>query len=356
MRGMQLTPLYCALLACAGAESAPRARVTRSAPRTEPSALAVPAAEPEPIIEEAPPPDPIATLLAMTGSESTSIGAPADGRIEGSIALPESGPGFRSNVRRPNQDAIYGTVEMLQALVHAAGVVETALPGSTLMINDLGLREGGPITHHGSHRAGRDVDVLFYLIDRHGDPLDPVGAFLDERGRGYDFKDLADPRDDVLVRMDLPRTWAFVRALLEGPRKDEVQRIFVAEHLRTLLLQYAERTRAPRAIRARFGELTCQPSYPHDDHFHIRFFCTPEDMAAGCEDATPIYAWRRSALRELGLSPVVYRRRPDRPESPTVSHDEARRNAGRMHSRVREWLARREAWMNPPSAGRAFCR
>ncbi|MCA9610624.1 MAG: penicillin-insensitive murein endopeptidase, partial [Myxococcales bacterium] len=288
-------------LACAGHEAGARAASTTStaAPRTEPvEAEASPDPEPEPTIEEEavavtpepePAPDPVATLMAMDGSESTSIGGPNDGRIEGAIALPASGPGFRSNPRRPNETAIYGTVEMIQALVDAARVVHEALPGGELTINDVGLPEGGPIPHHGSHRAGRDVDVLFYLIDRNGDPMPSVGAFLDPRGRGFDFRELDDPRDDHLVRIDLPRTWRFVQALLEGPHADEVQRIFVVEHLRTLLLNHAERARVPRAIRDRFAELTCQPSYPHDDHLHIRFYCTAEDMAGGCEDSAPTY-------------------------------------------------------------------
>lgn len=307
--------------------------------------------------EPDPEPDPIELLMAMTGSESTSVGGPRDGSLEGAIALPASGPGFRSNTRRrPNLEANYGTVEMIQALVEAARVVHEELPGGELMINDLGLEQGGPIAHHGSHRSGRDVDVLFYLIDREGEPMGSVGAFLDARGRGFDFRELHDPRDDHLVRIDLPRTWRFVSALLEGPHADDVQRIFVVEHLRALLLRHAERTRAPRAARERFAEITCQPGYPHDDHLHIRFYCTVEDIAAGCEDSGPTYRWRRVHLREHDLRPVINRPRRDRPMAPTTTAEEARANAGRMHSRVTDWLERREAWSAQPHPGRPFCR
>ena len=348
------------LSACSGGGGAPRTAEVEAEPSAEaaPEPEAAPEAQPQPESEpEAEPePDPVAELLAMDGSASTSIGGPRDGRIEGAVALPESAPGLVSNPRRPNETAIYGTVEMIQALVTAAGVVHEELPGGALYVNDVGLPDGGPIAHHGSHRAGRDVDVLFYLIDREGEPMPSVGAFLDARGRGFDFRDLSDPRDDVLVRIDLPRTWRFIQALLEGPRADEVQRIFVAEHLRTLLLRHAERARAPRAIRDRFGEVTCQPGYPHDDHLHIRFYCTSEDMAAGCEDSGPTYGWRRLALREAGLRPVINRPRRDRPMAPTVSREQARANAGPMHSRVEEWLERRRAWEDAPHPGRTFCR
>jgi penicillin-insensitive murein endopeptidase len=366
--------LVASIAGCAGTDraeptaraAAPRTEATTTAPgadevetaeRDEPEVAEVEAeaeatTEPPETVQE---PDPLEQLLAMDGSESTSIGGPRDGRIEGAVALPERGPGFRSNPNRPNEEAFYGTVEMVQALVRAAAVVHEEM-GGELTINDLGFEEGGAISHHGSHRAGRDVDVLFYLIDREGEPMESVGAFLDRRGRGFDFQDLSDPRDDVLVRIDLPRTWRFIRALLEGPHGDHVQRIFVAEHLRTLLVRHAERARAPEAIRERFGAITCQPGYPHDDHLHIRFYCTTEDMEGGCEDSPPIYGWRRLALRGAGLRAVVNRPRPDRPQAPRTSSDEARANAGPMHRRVEEWLERREGWMERPHPGRPFCR
>ncbi|HJL15288.1 MAG TPA: penicillin-insensitive murein endopeptidase [Sandaracinaceae bacterium LLY-WYZ-13_1] len=370
---------------CAGSGSAPPSNERRAAPRTEatgPETAPTEATETEATEagaggperaeatsgeagetdaasgaeEDAPAgPDPIAQLMAMDGSESTSIGGPRDGRLEGGVPLPASGPGFLSNPRRPNEEAFYGTVEMVQALVRAAAVVHEEMGGET-MINDLGFEEGGPITHHGSHRAGRDVDVLFYLIDRDGEPMRSVGAFLDRRGVGVDFKDLAVRDDDVVVRLDAPRTWRFVQALLEGPHGHLVQRIFVAEHLRTRLMRAAERSRAPEAIVERFGQITCQPGAPHDDHLHIRFYCTLEDLEHGCEDSPPIYGWHRLALREAGRRAVLNRPRPDRPMPPRVSVEEARANAGPMHPRVEHWLEHREAWLERPHPGRPFCR
>ena len=218
--------------------------------------------------------------LTAEGSVSTSIGGPVTGRLEGGVALPETAPGLVSNPRRPNADAFYGTVEMVRGLLRAAAVVDTELPGSAVYVNDLGFREGGPIDHHGSHQAGRDVDVLFYMLDREGAPIPAVGVPIEPDGRGWDFHDLVDPADDQRVRIDVPRTWRFVRALLED-EEAAVQRIFVVEHVRTMLLEHAERSRAPRAVRARFEDVTCQPGYPHDDHLHVRFFCSAEDVAAG---------------------------------------------------------------------------
>ncbi len=306
-----------------------------------------------PLSDSAPPHDEEADqVLRLSGSESTSLGGPNAGSIEGAVALPRRGRGFRHNPRRP-QDARYASVEVVQALIRAARVVHETMDGGELTVNDLGYERGGPIPSHGSHQNGRDVDVLFYLNGADGRPMPSVGAPLDPEGQGVDFKDLSDPSDDVAVQIDVPRTFRFVRALLEDPVA-VVQRIFVAEHIRTMLLREAARVSAPSAIVERFGDLTCQPSYPHDDHFHFRFFCTAEDIRKGCLDAMPIYPWHRAELRRLGVRPKWAGTR--RLKAPITTKQQARRRAGPLHKSVRRWLARREAWMKQPHPGRRYCR
>jgi penicillin-insensitive murein endopeptidase len=305
------------------------------------------------------PPDPTTELLAMLGSLTTSIGAPAGGRLQGGVRLPDAGPGYRHNPKRPD-GARYGTVETLQAIVKAAAIVDYDLPGSGLTVNDIALAEGGPISQHGSHQNGRDADILFYVLDAAGKPIPAVGVPLDPKGQGIDFKDLAIAGDDQKVKIDLPRTWRFVQALMEAS-SDQVQRIFLVEHLRTLLLTEAERQRAPKLIRQRFEDVTCQPSTPHDDHLHVRFFCSPEDMAAGCEDSTPIYPWRVAALHQLGLEPIVASAKKSREEreeraARTTSPAESKKKAGPMHAKVIKFLAEREAWLKQPHPGRPYCK
>ena len=294
------------------------------------------------------------TSIIVEGS-SQSVGGPNDGSVKGAVALPLQGPGFRFNPRRA-PEARYGTVEMVQALVTAAAAVADSHEGSELTINDLGYREGGPIPHHGSHRAGRDVDVLFYLRGDAGQPVPSVGAPIDPEGRGTDYRDLADPSDDVPLHFDTERTWALVRTLIEQPSASPLQRIFVAEHLRDRLLRFARDTDTPEWVVERFAELTCQPSYPHDDHFHFRFFCAPDDIAEGCEDAAPIYPWRRAELRELAIRPRRHRPRADRPMAPVTTEEAARAEAGEVHPTVEQFLRRREAWMRAPHPGRRYCR
>lgn len=304
--------------------------------------------------DQAVPVDPIAALLALPGRTSTSVRGPNDGELRGGVAFPLTGPGIRFNPLRSPR-ASYGTVEVVQSLVRAGIAVHREHPGSELVVNDLGLRRGGPIAHHASHQAGRDVDVLFYVTDPRGNVLHGVGAPLDPAGEGVDFKDLTTPADDVPLRMDLVRSWRFVELVLLD-QGAVVQRIFLAEHLRTLLLAHARRVGAnPRAIE-RFEEATCQPSSPHDDHFHFRFFCSAEDVRRGCEDSAPIYPWHRDAMRAQRASPRQATPRPDRPRAPTVSEAQARASAGPMHPSVQAWLDRRESWRRQPHPGRRYCR
>src|SRR5262249_17418884 len=128
-----------------------------------------------------------------------------------------------------------------------------------------------------------------------------------------------------------------------------------------LLLAEAKRVKAPKATVARFEEVTCQPSTPHDDHMHVRFFCTPEDMKTGCEDSTPLYPWRVSALQSYGLEPVIASNKRSREEreaaaARTTTPAEAKKKAGPMHKDVVAFLKQREAWLKQPHPGRPYCK
>lgn len=308
-------------------------------------------------------PDP----LTASASRSTSLGTCTEGRLEGGLPLPLVAAGL---LFHPDKDpgSRFGTVELVGGLVRAAAAVERAQPGVPLTVSDLSREGGGEISRHASHRSGRDVDVLFYLRRVGGEPFVPAKAIpLDPEGRGTDYGDLADPADDVPVELDAARTWSLVAALL-ADEAVAVQRIFVVEHLRRRLLDEARRVDAPAEVIQRFSEVTCQPGFPHDDHMHIRVFCSAEDIAAGCVDAPPIYPWRAAALASAGAvaTPAgsgddeAPRRKPAargsarKPDIKTIA--QARAEAGPMHEDVIAFLDRRQAWVERPHPGRRWCR
>jgi penicillin-insensitive murein endopeptidase len=298
-------------------------------------------------------------VLALPGSHSTSIGGPSSGRIEGAVPIPDEGPGYYHNAKRP-YGARFGSVELVQFIMRAAANVAQKIPDSLLTVNDLGLQEGGPIHQHGSHQAGRDADILFYSVDMRGKPIPSVGVPIDPSGGGIDFNDLRDPKDDQPIRLDVKRTWRFAAELIEVADV-HLQRIFIVEHVRQMLLDEAARVKAPKKVVQRFAEITCQPESPHDDHMHIRLFCTPEDMQHGCLDSPPVYPFRVESLAKLGLTPLMaslqqtIAERKAR-EARTTTPEQAKKKAGPMHAKVTEFLKQREAWLKKPHPGRPYCK
>ncbi len=339
MRGASLAmaALFALTAACTGAhESGP----LRAQPVPDQSpALAEPAPEP--------------LRIDWSTFDSTSIRNPNDGSLRGGVPLPLTAPGLRFNPQR-DPKARFGTVEVVRGLVDAGARVHGQLGGLPVTINDLSLEAGGPLPRHRSHQSGRDVDVFFYQLGPDGEPIESVGAFFDPSGKGVDFRDLADPSDDVPLTLDIPRTWLFVRALIED-QQALLQHIYLAEHLRALLLRHARAEGAPPGTIARFEQMTCQPKYPHDDHFHFRFFCTADDIQEGCRDSPPMYPWRQRSLEEAGVRPRPLAPKRKQARSEVVTHEEARQAAGEMDAEVVRWLDRREAWLAKPHPGRPYC-
>jgi penicillin-insensitive murein endopeptidase len=298
-------------------------------------------------------PDP----LTLGPDASTSVGTPVEGRLEGSVALPLTGPGWRFNPRK-KPERRHGTVELVQALVRAASAVQEEMPGNTLTISDIAMPEGGPIKGHASHRSGRDVDVFFYLSDPDGKPFDAKAIPIEPDGTGVDYHDLTTADDDEPVRLDVPRTWKFIEALVsQGDVR--INRIFVVEHIRSMLLTHAKRIGAPKEVRTRFGHLACQPQFPHDDHFHIRFYCSPDDIAAGCEDTKPFYPWHLAYLKEEGATiQLAGKRETERPKLTSVEKAAAKKKeeVGAFDPAVDSFLERRKAWAKKPHPGRKYCK
>lgn len=343
---MDFHKLFLAALICAWASAcSPATKPSPSIPALGASPDAPPPAEASQSAEE--------EAVDWSSFDSTSLRNPNDGSLRGGVPLPLRTPGLRFNPARDPKTR-FGTLEMVRGLVEAGARVERELGGLPVTVNDLSYAEGGPIPHHRSHQSGRDVDVHFYQLGPNGEPIESVGAFFDLSGAGMDFRNLEDPSDDLALKLDLPRTWLFLQSLIED-ESAQLQQIYVAEHLRTLLLRHARSQDVPAATIERFAEMSCQPSYPHDDHFHFRFFCAPDDIAAGCRDSPPMYPWQRQRLEAAHARPRPLA--PARAESKAkiVTHEEARDAAGPMDAEVERWLDRRKQWIKKPHPGRSYC-
>lgn len=274
----------------------------------------------------------VAATLVATGEQggapaarggTLSVGNSNDGRLVRGRRLPDRGVGFFSSPYGPNPDAKYGTDELIELIERLGSEIDRRAPGATLYVNDIGFEGGGPISHHESHQAGRDVDFLFFVNTPAGGVTRPVGAHFDASGSGS--------ARGTPLRFDTARNWLLVRVLAES-QESGAQRVFVSEGLRALMLDHARRSGEPAWIVERAAELMCEPAVPHDDHFHLRIFCSAEDYAGGCRDTWPLYPWRRTELAALGIADPAIREPP--PEAPAKS---ARRRRPRRSSPGRTW-------------------
>lgn len=224
--------------------------------------------------------------------ESYSFGTTSNGVLVHGPSLPDRGPGF---VRaRPGESTRAGTRELIAALTRAAAHVDSAHPGGApLRIGDLSAPRGGRHDRHGSHRAGRDADVIFYATDAAGTPTRGRGWLAYDRfGTARETTESGAP--GRVFFFDDARNWAFVRALLLDPDA-RVQWLFVSNGIKARLLRYAAAHEPEREAVYRARHVLHQPTSgnPHADHFHVRIACALRERALGCEDWGPEWPWIR---------------------------------------------------------------
>lgn len=214
-----------------------------------------------------------------------SVGMPNHGVQTEAVELPPSGKGFTRY--RPHGRNHWGRPHLVSALTRIAAEVEAELPGSTLVVGDLGAQSGGKIPGHASHRSGRDVDLLFYTQTPAGAPVVSPG-FVRFEGDGLAVV----PDSGDYVRLDIPRNWLLIKKLVSD-REIAVQFLFVSKPLEALLMDYARARGEPLELQHRAQTVMLQPgdSLPHDDHLHLRVACSPDETHAGCSGGGPYWEW-----------------------------------------------------------------
>ena len=214
---------------------------------------------------------------------SRSIGLPFDGRLRNGVLLRESAH-LRYTTEYREAGNFYGTWELVQLIERAAYRVHRRLPGARLSVGELSARNGGRIPGHASHQNGRDVDLSFYMTDSGGRTFDPF-AFARFKGNGE-----GRPPNQSL-RFDDARNWELVSKLVaDGDAR--VQYIFVGAAIRDRLLREGRRRGAPASVLDRATRLLAQPAsgHRHDNHFHVRIYCSPANRPA-CRDQGPAHPW-----------------------------------------------------------------
>jgi penicillin-insensitive murein endopeptidase len=247
-----------------------------------------------------------------TDSESVSVGSYAKGALLHGVALPFEGAGYEVHRDWRPRDHRYATEAVARWLAAVFRDVASEIPDTVVHLGDISSMRGGDVAMHRSHASGRDVDVFFLACDEAGRPLRELPAMIHFGPDGKAMRWSPGRSGRALgpvpaASFDVRRNWAVVRAMLSHPEA-EVQWIFIEQPLAALLLAEAEREGTRPELVARARVLLHQPTdaQPHDDHMHVRLFCTPADRRFGCNDRGPKRwlkkHWKYMRAGELGAS------------------------------------------------------
>lgn len=212
---------------------------------------------------------------------SISMGRPSGGYLVAGRRLPDKGEGYTTRETWRVRGNRYGTDELIDLLT-AVGRQLAKTPGEKLVVADLSMRGGGEARRwHRSHQSGRDVDLVYFMRDAQGAPMEADAM------RVFDANGLA--RDGSGITIDIPRTWQLVRSLITA-REAYVQWVFMFQPIANKLLEHAVAIGEPEAVLARARLVMKQPgdSARHDDHIHVRVYCSERDRAYGCVDIGPM--------------------------------------------------------------------
>ena len=237
-----------------------------------------------------------AELGVVSDGTSISVGKPSRGYLVDGVRLPDRGEGYTSREVWLARDNRYGTDELIDLVVGVSRRMRREVPAVKLVVADLsGRGGGGGVAFHRSHQTGRDADLLYYLRDASGQPFEPDAMHV--------FSAAGRARDASGLTVDIPRTWLLVKELLTAPEAP-VQWIFIYQPLANRLIDHARQLGEPEALIARARRTLRQPgdSARHDDHMHVRVYCSAADRAYGCVDIGPMESL---AEREAEPPPVA---------------------------------------------------
>lgn len=217
-------------------------------------------------------------LGVVSDGTSVSVGRSNKGKIVDGVRC-DRGEGFVVPKKWRERGNRYGTDELVDLIV---GLGRRLHGPTRLAVADLSMRGGGLARPwHRSHQSGRDVDLLYYVRDAQGKPFEPEEMYV--------FNAAGVETTGTGITIDFPRTWKLVRELVTAPEAS-VQRVFMYEPFAVKLLEHAVAIGEPELLVARARKALKQPgdSAKHDDHIHVRVFCSATDQMMGCEDGGPM--------------------------------------------------------------------
>ncbi|PIW00648.1 MAG: hypothetical protein CO108_08610 [Deltaproteobacteria bacterium CG_4_9_14_3_um_filter_63_12] len=227
---------------------------------------------------------PFPFLAGEDPNSSVSVGTTSDGTlINGRWIAPS--PTVEILPLQFTRDLAYGTDELVAALRSAAAHVAEKTPGSILYLGNVAQRWGGDIQWSVSHNNGRDADLAFYSRDPFGWQRRPPNLLhYGQNLRSVEFSGFY--RFDAALNADLAQG-------LFNHTGSQIQYMFMARYLELAVVDVLRQRGVEREELIKIQEVLYEPrgSAIHDDHLHIRIYCTADDLCGGCENTGSIRPW-----------------------------------------------------------------
>lgn len=183
----------------------------------------------------------------------------------------------------------WGTTQVVNSL-EVGGCAVFWKTRTKMQVNDLSSQTGGLLHPHKSHQRGLDADVPLMCID---------GT------KHYSCNKQS--------KFDAETSWIFVKALASTT---PVQRIFLRQNMIDKMRQYANQYETNYQLKQAIFSSLLAPDENHYSHFHLRFHCSAEDIAAGCVE-------QKGGFRGTGtIDPIIDDEGSEGAEAPEISSAE----------------------------------
>lgn len=214
-----------------------------------------------------------ALAAPLSSEESICFGTTANGRLEGGVQLPGSGPNFVSYGKIPElMGRTFVHSRVRDVIVDAYRMLEAEQPGKVFKYAESGARSGGRFEPHKTHRNGLSVDFMVPVVDAAGNSVHLPTHALNRYGYDIEFDSRGRYAD---YRIDYEALGAHIVALHKAARKHGVGiwRVIFDPMLQPHLYKtgYGEYIRRSIEIPAKRSWVR------HDDHIHVDFIveCKP---------------------------------------------------------------------------------
>jgi penicillin-insensitive murein endopeptidase len=219
----------------------------------------------------------LCAVMSPVLAGSVCYGTPADGRLEGGVRLPRSGPNFEAyGAAGVVLGRTHAHDRVVRAVIAAYATLAREAPGKVYVYGESGFARGGPLPPHRTHRNGLSVDFMVPVIDARGRSV-PLPRHAGNR-YGYDLEFDADARHRN-VRVDFEAMAEHLYALDRAGRAAGAPIARVIFEPAWLPKLFA--TRRGAYLRRNLVFVRGKVWWRHDEHYHVDFRVPCRLLGAG---------------------------------------------------------------------------